>query len=55
MNTAGAEIHIVKTVDELLFKGYYDSLLTLGKAMVTDSDMPKFDQFGWFYMVRRPL
>lgn len=40
-----------KTVDELLFTGYTDSLLTMSKVMPVD-DVPAYDRFGWFYMVR---
>ncbi|GAB1863256.1 Scavenger receptor class B member 1 [Camponotus japonicus] len=39
----------IKTVDELLFTGYSDSLLTMGKMMVNDPEIPIFDRFGWFY------
>lgn len=42
------EVDIVKTVEELLFKGYSDSFLTILKFL------PKYsrevtDKFGWFY------
>lgn len=40
-----------KTVDELLFSGYTDNLLTMSKVMPMD-DVPTYDRFGWFYMVR---
>ncbi|KAL0101923.1 hypothetical protein PUN28_018466 [Cardiocondyla obscurior] len=38
-----------KTVDELLFTGFSDSLFTMSKIMPMD-DVPTFDRFGWFYM-----
>ncbi|KAL6438347.1 hypothetical protein ACFW04_004481 [Cataglyphis niger] len=44
------QLHIRRTVDELLFTGYKDSILAMGKMMMTDSDVPTFDRFGWFYM-----
>lgn len=46
-------IHIVKTVDELLFTGYEDPLITMGQMAVDDGEeIPPFDRFGWFYLVR---
>ncbi|KMQ88420.1 protein croquemort-like protein [Lasius niger] len=47
------KLYTRKTVDELLFTGYSDGILTMGKMMVTDPDIPAFDRFGWFYMVGR--
>ena len=44
------KLYTRKTVDELLFTGYSDGILTMGKMMVTDPDIPAFDRFGWFYM-----
>lgn len=46
-----AKVVITKTVDEWLFKGYEDMLITMGKVAVTDDDLPPFDKFGWFYLV----
>ncbi|XP_072749950.1 protein peste [Anoplolepis gracilipes] len=43
------QLYIQKTVDELLFTGYTDSLLSMGKLMITDPSIPTFDRFGWFY------
>lgn len=43
---------VEKTVDELLFTGYEDKLITMGKMSGMDEDAPPFDRFGWFYMVR---
>lgn len=47
---SGRKIYTSKTVDELLFTGYSDTLLTMGKIMASD-EVPAFDRFGWFYMV----
>ncbi|XP_063990082.1 protein croquemort-like [Diachasmimorpha longicaudata] len=46
-----SSIHVVKTVDEMMFSGYNDTLIELGK-MVVDDDMkiPNYDKFGWFYL-----
>lgn len=47
------DVHTTKTVDQLLFKGYDDTLIELGKmAAGMGEDVPPFDKFGWFYMVR---
>ncbi|KAK0075820.1 hypothetical protein PV325_006271, partial [Microctonus aethiopoides] len=44
-------IHIVKTVDELLFTGYEDPLITMGQMAVDDGEeIPPYDRFGWFYL-----
>ncbi|OAD55216.1 Protein croquemort, partial [Eufriesea mexicana] len=45
-----SNVHISKTVDELLFTGYDDSLIEMGR-MVSGEDIPPFDKFGWFYMM----
>lgn len=44
-------IYTTRTVDELLFTGYRDNLLAMGKIMIDDPEIPAFDRFGWFYMV----
>ncbi|XP_060821734.1 protein croquemort-like [Bombus pascuorum] len=45
------DVHTTKTVDQLLFKGYDDTLIELGKmAAGMGEDVPPFDKFGWFYM-----
>lgn len=46
------QIHITKTADELLFKGYDDPIITVAKeiAGIMGIDVP-FNRFGWFYMV----
>lgn len=49
---ATSNVHITKTVDELLFRGYDDSLIEIGRMAAIADDIPPFDKFGWFYMVR---
>lgn len=50
----GQQIHITKTVDELLFTGYEDDLINMAKDMPMFGqekiEVP-FDRFGWFYTV----
>ncbi|KYN06540.1 PREDICTED: protein croquemort-like [Cyphomyrmex costatus] len=48
LSSTNRRYYISKTVDELLFTGYSDNLLTMGKMMPID-DVPAFDRFGWFY------
>ncbi|XP_046739499.1 protein croquemort-like isoform X2 [Diprion similis] len=43
------QIHVTKTVDELLFSGYEDTLINMGQ-ITKIVDLPPFDKFGWFYM-----
>jgi len=50
LSSTSRQYYSRKTVDELLFTGYSDSLLTMSKAVSVD-DVPTFDRFGWFYMV----
>lgn len=47
---ATSNVHITKTVDELLFRGYDDSLIEIGRMAAIADDIPPFDKFGWFYM-----
>ncbi|XP_011878460.1 PREDICTED: protein croquemort [Vollenhovia emeryi] len=49
LSSTNRRYYTSKTVDELLFTGYTDSLLTMGKVMPME-DVPSFDRFGWFYM-----
>lgn len=51
LSSTSRQYYNSKTVDELLFTGYSDNLLTMSKAVPVD-DVPTFDRFGWFYMVR---
>ena len=41
----------MKTVDELLFAGYKDTIIEMGKLANLDEEIPPYDRFGWFYMV----
>lgn len=46
-----SQIYVKKTVNQLLFSGYDDPLISLGKIAITDDEeLPPFDRFGWFYM-----
>lgn len=47
----GQQIHLTKTADELLFKGYEDPIINVAReiAKIMGIDVP-FDRFGWFYM-----
>ncbi|XP_076655822.1 protein croquemort [Halictus rubicundus] len=47
---SSSSVHTTKTVDELLFTGYDDSLIKLGRLATVGEDIPPFDKFGWFYM-----
>ena len=56
LSTLNATIFIKKTVGELLFDGYRDSLIDLGSAFGDmeagfDGDTIVLDKFGWFYKV----
>ena len=53
LNQFSNEVHIVKTVDDLLFTGFEDKIITMGQMSGMDEDSPPFDRFGWFYMVRK--
>ena len=46
--TLEATLFVNKTVGELLFEGYEDEVLKMGKMMEDDANM---DKFGWFYNV----
>lgn len=50
------EITIRKSVDELLFSGYSDDMITTARTMTglfgKKIEVP-FDKFGWFYSVSR--
>ena len=47
---SSSEVHVTKTVGELLFAGYEDSLINLGRMAAMGEEIPPFDKFGWFYM-----
>ncbi|XP_058060508.1 protein peste-like isoform X1 [Anopheles bellator] len=42
------QINVVKTAGELLFDGYEDNMVLMGKHLFNDEDIP-FDRVGWFY------
>lgn len=46
-------VHIAKTVGDVLFNGYDDPLIEMGKMIPSawGLNMPPFDKFGWFYTV----
>ncbi|KAI4501461.1 hypothetical protein M0802_003338 [Mischocyttarus mexicanus] len=46
--TSRTDLSISKTVDELLFTGYEDTIINMGKIIAT-KEMPPLDRFGWFY------
>jgi scavenger receptor class B protein 1 len=45
-------VHVTRTVEELLFKGFPDTLMKLAKTFpfFVDADIPPWERFGWFYM-----
>lgn len=47
---SSSDVHTTKTVNELIFAGYDDTLIQLGKVAAIGDDIPPFDKFGWFYM-----
>ncbi|XP_031780045.1 protein croquemort [Nasonia vitripennis] len=50
LNQFKNKIYVVKTVDELLFTGFEDKIITMGQMSGMDEEAPPFDRFGWFYM-----
>lgn len=49
------EVYVTKTVEELLFEGYHDRILSLGnqlKAWGLDMDEFLPEKFGWYFDVR---
>ncbi|XP_066598162.1 protein croquemort-like [Prorops nasuta] len=47
--SSSSQLYIVKSIDELLFTGYDDTVIKMGKLAVAEDDIPPFDRFGWFY------
>ncbi|XP_068898284.1 protein peste-like isoform X1 [Tenebrio molitor] len=45
-------VHFTHTVEELLFKGYPDTLMKIAKTFpfFVNVDIPQWDRFGWLYM-----
>jgi scavenger receptor class B protein 1 len=50
-------VHFTHTVEELLFKGYPDTLMKIAKTFpfFVNVDIPQWDQFGWLYMVNSKI
>ena len=56
LSALNATIFVKKTVGELLFDGYQDSIIDLGSSFGSmeagfDEDKVALDKFGWFYKV----
>lgn len=53
LSTLISNIYITKSVGEILFDGYDDTLLDMARSMpfLADQGIPNYDKFGWFYMV----
>lgn len=49
------QIHVTKTIGELLFDGYDDPFITMGNVMPIINTIPGYDKFGWFYKVSKLL
>lgn len=49
-DSIGSQVFIQKSVRELLFEGYEDTLLALADWFGQESKIP-LDRFGWFYKV----
>jgi scavenger receptor class B protein 1 len=52
MTSTRRKIYNSNTVDQLLFTGYVDTLLTMSKMVPIGDDIPSHDRFGWLYTVR---
>ena len=50
LSTIEAGVFIERSVRELLFEGYQDTLLAIAEMVGQKSDIP-LDRFGWFYKV----
>lgn len=51
LSTIEAGVFIERSVRELLFEGYQDTLLAIAEMVGQQADIP-LDRFGWFYKVR---
>ena len=49
LSTMEASIFVRKTIKELLFEGYNDTVMELSSSFTEDGD--NLDKFGWFYKV----
>ena len=47
-----ANIFVKRSVRELLFDGYEDSVMDIGSAFGQGHEQVVLDKFGWFYKVR---
>ena len=56
LSTLDATLFVNRTVGELLFDGYEDTVMDLGSSFgsVGDDDSVTMDKFGWFYKVTTP-
>lgn len=45
------QIHVTKSIGELLFDGYDDPFITMGNVVPLINTIPGYDKFGWFYNV----
>ncbi|XP_058824764.1 protein peste [Topomyia yanbarensis] len=48
LNLYNQDVFVVKTAGELLFDGYEDNMVLMGKQLFDASEVP-FDRVGWFY------
>lgn len=49
LSSVAPEIHITKTIGEIVFDGYEDFFVSFSKAVPFLSNLPQMDKFGWFY------
>lgn len=45
------QIHVTKSIGEILFDGYDDPFITAGNTLPLINSIPGYDKFGWFYKV----
>ncbi|XP_055642568.1 protein peste [Toxorhynchites rutilus septentrionalis] len=48
LNLYNQKVYVAKTAGELLFDGYEDDMVLMGKQLFDASEVP-FDRVGWFY------
>ena len=53
LSTLDATLFVNRTVGELLFDGYDDTVMNIGSSFgsIGDDDSVTMDKFGWFYKV----
>lgn len=49
LNMYEQQVTVTKSANELLFEGYEDDMVTMGR-MVSSEHIP-YDKIGWFYLV----